>query len=90
MRNAWMGVRRIPKSSSALLLNGVSGLGPVFRLERANPLGETPLRTLAAPGCGGTTRIASVLSCVSVKTRGFKLAPGGFCSLEEKLHSWLR
>ena len=55
------------KPSLALPLNGVSGLGPVFRLERASPLGETPLRTLAVPSCGGATRIASVLSCVSGK-----------------------
>ena len=48
----------------------------------ALPATETPLRTIAASGHRGVARIASVLSCVSVKTRGFKLAPEGFCSLD--------
>lgn len=48
---------------------------------------ETPLRISAALG---KVLAADVLSCVSTETQGFKLAPRGFCSLEEKLHSWLR
>ena len=30
--------------------------------------------------------VVIVLSCISTETQGFKLALGGFCSLEEKLH----
>ena len=51
-------------------------------VEKAPVCAETPLRISAVLD---KVLAADVLSCVSAETRGFKLAPRGFCSLDDVL-----
>ena len=74
---------RLSKSSSALLLSGVSSFGATYEYQ-FQP--ETPLSTHEAPA---GTQVVTVLSCISGKTQDAQAQLGGFYSLGVVLHSRL-
>ena len=76
-----------PKSSSALLLNGVSGLVRFDSPGMARTCWGKPRLGLLQPQ---GERVIHVLSSTSGKTQGAQAQSGGFCSLDFVLQGLLR